>query len=68
MFEGNFNESLEVKSLRKTWHALTYWHVMTQSAGFDYPGCDDPNDYLPGENWTYSDYNPYFLKWNPPVF
>jgi hypothetical protein len=92
--EGDFNSRLEVKSLRKTWHALTvgaaiqqgrlssydeyisqyveglegndalatFWHVVTQTSGFDYPGCDDPNDYLPGEIWTYSDYNPYYLN------
>jgi CubicO group peptidase (beta-lactamase class C family) len=85
---------MEVKSVRKTWHALTvgagiqqgrltsydelisdyvaglsgndalvtYRHVMTQSSAFDYPGCDDPTDYLPGEIWTYSDYNPYYLN------
>ena len=34
----------------------TWWHVMTQSAGFDYPygGCPD---YEPGRMWTYSDLN-----------
>jgi len=88
--EGDFNQTQEVKSLRKTWHALTVgaavklgkipdfkiqkisvyqtnlsgkdanatWrHVITQSAGFDYPGCGDNNDYNPGEMWTYSDLN-----------
>jgi len=88
--EGNFNQTAEVKSLRKTWHALTVgaavkqgkipdfktqkisvyqtnlvgkdadatWrHVITQSAGFDYPGCGDNTDYAPGQMWTYSDLN-----------
>jgi CubicO group peptidase (beta-lactamase class C family) len=39
----------------------TWWHVMTQSAGFDYPGCGHSTDYEPGQMWTYSDYNPYHL-------
>ena len=39
----------------------TWWHVMTQSAGFDYPGCGDDNDYNPGEMWTYSDLNLFHL-------
>lgn len=34
----------------------TWWHVMTQSAGFDYPYGDHP-DYEPGQMWTYSDLN-----------
>lgn len=87
--EGDFNLNDEVKSLVKTWHALTVgaaieqgripdlgqalsvwrpeltgndalatWrHVMTQSSGFDYPGCGDTTDYLPGQMWTYSDLN-----------
>ena len=38
----------------------TWWHVMTQSAGFDYPYNDYP-DYKPGKMWTYSDHNPYHL-------
>lgn len=86
--DGDFNEIVEVKSLRKTWHAMTvgaaiqqgripstdqlvdtwlqsltgndalasFWHVITQSAGFDYPYGSYP-DYLPGEMWTYSDLN-----------
>jgi CubicO group peptidase (beta-lactamase class C family) len=90
--EGDFNERTEVKSLRKTWHALTvgaaikqgkipsyhqkvsvwnkeltgkdaeatWWHVMTQSAGFDYP-YNDYSAYEPGEMWTYSDLNPVHL-------
>jgi len=87
--EGDFNEKTEVKSLRKTWHALTvgaaikqgkipsyhqklsvwnkeltgkdaeatWWHVITQTSGFDYPFGDFPA-YRPGEIWTYSDKNP----------
>jgi CubicO group peptidase (beta-lactamase class C family) len=34
----------------------TWWHVMTQSAGFDYPYGDYP-DFKPGQMWTYSDWN-----------
>ena len=34
----------------------TWRHVMTQSAGFDYPYGDYP-DYEPGRMWTYSDWN-----------
>jgi CubicO group peptidase (beta-lactamase class C family) len=34
----------------------TWRHVMTQSAGFDYPYGDHP-DYKPGQMWTYSDWN-----------
>jgi CubicO group peptidase (beta-lactamase class C family) len=34
----------------------TWWHVMTQSAGFDYPYGSHP-DYEPGRMWTYSDWN-----------
>ncbi|MBI2931917.1 MAG: PKD domain-containing protein [Planctomycetes bacterium] len=87
--EGDFNAVQEVKSLRKTWHALTvgaaikqgkipsynqpisvwetnltgkdadatWWHVITQSSGFDYP-YDTYPDYDPGVMWTYSDKNP----------
>ncbi len=35
----------------------TWWHVLTQSTGFDYPGCGISTDYLPGQMWTYSDLN-----------
>lgn len=38
----------------------TWRHVITQSAGFDYPYADYP-DYKPGEIWTYSDLNLVFL-------
>ncbi|MCP4261971.1 MAG: DUF5060 domain-containing protein [Planctomycetes bacterium] len=38
----------------------TWWHVITQSAGFDYP-YDDYPDYKPGKIWTYTDHNPYHL-------
>lgn len=90
--EGDFNEVSEVKSLRKTWHALTvgaaikqgripsysqklsawapelkghhanatWWHVITQTSGFDYPYAGYPA-YKPGEIWTYSDKNPKYL-------
>jgi len=34
----------------------TWEHVITQSAGFDYPYDTFP-DYKPGEMWTYSDFN-----------
>lgn len=38
--------------------ALATWrHVLTQSSSFVHPGCGDPNDYLPGEIFTYSDSN-----------
>ena len=90
--EGDFNKNIEVKSLRKTWHALTvgaaikqnripsvhqkigvwckeltakdaaatWWHVITQTSGFDYPyGAYPP--YEPGQIWTYSDKNPKHL-------
>jgi hypothetical protein len=90
--EGDFNMNMEVKSLRKTWHALTvgaaiwqeripslhqrisvwcpeltgkdakatWWHVITQTSGFDYPYGDHPA-YEPGQMWTYSDKNPRYL-------
>ncbi len=86
--EGDFNQTIDVFSLRKTWHALivgaaikqgkipsyeqkislwqtelagnkaaaTWRHVLTQSAGFDYPHGDHPT-YKPGQMWTYSDWN-----------
>jgi hypothetical protein len=89
---GDFNETSNVASHRKTWHALTVgaaiqqgkipsldqplsiwnpelkgndakatWrHVITQSAGFDYPYGEYP-DFLPGQMWTYSDHNPVQL-------
>ena len=34
----------------------TWRHVLTQSAGFDYPYGNHP-DYKPGQMWTYSDLN-----------
>jgi CubicO group peptidase (beta-lactamase class C family) len=34
----------------------TWWHVLTQSSGFDYPHGDHPA-YAPGAMWTYSDWN-----------
>lgn len=86
--DGDFHETVDVASLRKTWHAMmvgaaihqgkipsydqkigvwqtelaghkaeaTWRHVITQSAGFDYP-CGDYPDFRPGEMWTYSDLN-----------
>jgi CubicO group peptidase (beta-lactamase class C family) len=86
--EGDFQQTIDVASLRKTWHAMivgaaikqgkipsvrqkistwlpelkgndaeaTWWHVLTQSAGFDYPYGNYP-DYMPGQMWTYSDLN-----------
>jgi CubicO group peptidase (beta-lactamase class C family) len=86
--EGDFHQTTDVASLRKTWHAMivgaaikqgripsldqkistwlpelkgndaeaTWRHVLTQSAGFDYPYGDYP-DYRPGQMWTYSDWN-----------
>ena len=89
---GDFNKTVGVASLRKTWHALTvgaaiqqgripsydqkisvwetdltglhaeatWWHVITQSSGFDYPYGDYPA-FKPGEMWTYSDKNPLRL-------
>jgi CubicO group peptidase (beta-lactamase class C family) len=45
----------------KGFHAdATWWHVMTQSSGFDYPYGDYPA-FRPGEIWTYSDKNPLHL-------
>ncbi len=38
----------------------TWWHVITQTAGFDYPYGDYPA-FKPGEMWTYSDKNPRVL-------
>ena len=89
---GDFDETVDVYSLRKTWHAMivgaaikqgkipslqqkinvwqtdlsgyhaeaTWWHVITQSAGFDYPHGEHPA-YKPGEMWTYSDWNLFHL-------
>jgi CubicO group peptidase (beta-lactamase class C family) len=86
--EGEITDTVDVASLRKTWHAMavgaaiqqhripshhqkigewlphltgpkaeaTWWHLLTQSAGFDYPYGDYP-DFAPGEMWTYSDWN-----------
>jgi hypothetical protein len=102
---GDFNQTTDVKSLRKTWHAMTvgaaieqgkiadfktqkvsaylpsltgndanatWWHVLTQSTGFDYPGCGISTDYLPGQMWTYSDLNlknlteALYVAWGSP--
>lgn len=90
--QGDFNKKQDVKSLRKTWHALTvgaaikqgripgldqkvstwvdgltgphadatWWHVLTQTSGLDYPYGEFPA-FQPGEMWTYSDKNPRVL-------
>jgi CubicO group peptidase (beta-lactamase class C family) len=36
----------------------SWFHVMTQSAGFDYPGCGGSSEMAPGTWWEYSDANP----------
>jgi hypothetical protein len=38
----------------------TWWHVITQTSGFDYPYREHPA-YEPGQIWTYSDKNPRHL-------
>ncbi len=38
----------------------TWWHVITQTTGFDYPYGEHPA-YKPGQIWTYSDKNPRHL-------
>jgi len=50
-----WNKELTGKHAEATW-----FHVITQSAGFDYPYGDFPA-YAPGQMWTYSDYNPVNL-------
>lgn len=49
--------SVWVPELRGNDALATWRQVMTQSASFDYPGCGDARDYLPGEIFTYSDLN-----------
>lgn len=39
----------------------TWWHVITQSSGFDYPYGSFPA-FKPGRMWTYSDKNPRRLR------
>lgn len=90
--QGDFNQKMDVASLRKTLHALivgaaiqqgripgldqkvsawvsgfpgrhadaTWWNVITQTSGFDYPYANFPA-FKPGEMWTYSDKNPRVL-------
>jgi CubicO group peptidase (beta-lactamase class C family) len=48
---SGWNPELTGKDARATWR-----HVMTQSAGFDYPYGNFP-DFEPGQMWTYSDLN-----------
>lgn len=50
-----WNKDLEGRDADATWR-----HVITQSAGFDYPYGSYP-DFPPGKMWTYSDYNPVNL-------
>lgn len=50
-----WNKELTGKDAEATWR-----HVITQSAGFDYPYGDYPA-YPPGKMWTYSDLNPIQL-------
>lgn len=57
--------------LVRTWYpdlngrdaSATWWHVITQSSGFDYPHPDYPDvgDPAPGAVWTYTDKNPRVL-------
>ena len=46
-----WNRELTGKHAEATW-----WHVITQSAGFDYPYGEYPA-FSPGKMWTYSDLN-----------
>jgi CubicO group peptidase (beta-lactamase class C family) len=48
---SRWDTGLEGKDRDASW-----WHVLTQSAGFDYPCCGRP-DYEPGVMWTYSQLN-----------
>jgi len=48
-------KELEDKDAEATW-----WHVITQTSGFDYP-CGRHPAYKPGQIWTYSDKNPRHL-------
>ncbi len=50
-----WNKELTGKHADATWR-----HVITQSAGFDYPYGEYPA-FDPGKMWTYSDYNPVNL-------
>ncbi len=50
-----WNKDLAGKNAQATWR-----HVITQSAGFDYPYGDFPA-FPPGRMWTYSDLNPIQL-------
>jgi hypothetical protein len=50
-----WNKELTGKHAEATW-----WHVITQSAGFDYPYGDYPA-FAPGKMWTYSDLNLFQL-------
>jgi len=48
---GTWLPELKGRDAEATWR-----HVLTQSAGFDYPYGSHP-DYEPGQMWTYSDWN-----------
>jgi CubicO group peptidase (beta-lactamase class C family) len=48
---SRWNPELSVKDAAASWR-----HVITQSAGFDYPYANFP-DFEPGQMWTYSDLN-----------
>lgn len=42
---------------------VTWWHLITQTSGLDYPHADhaEVGDPAPGDVWTYSDKNPRLL-------
>lgn len=52
--------SVWVPELTGAHAAATWWHVITQTSGFDYPYGEFPA-FKPGEIWTYSDKNPRVL-------
>jgi len=58
----SYSEKISVwnKELTGLHAEATWWHVITQTAGFDYPYGDYPA-FKPGEMWTYSDKNPRVL-------
>jgi len=51
---------IRVPELKGVHAEATWWHVITQTSGFDYP-YDQWRAYRPGEIWTYSDKNPRVL-------
>ena len=40
---------------------ITFWHLATQTAGFDKPGGYQPLLFEPGKKWAYSDSGPNYL-------